>query len=189
MTTKEIGEIRRTFGPGIENIIAGYILGLILLSAGCAGLGAFAWGFFTKDGEVSIWTWLVLPFSVAICVALVILGISYFPWIYSMSSFRVRVGQYGLLVIDSKSLRGIGWEEIVSVQETFVFARPEVLHFPAYYLIPKLESKRFKLQVKRGDPIEYDSNSIGSPNTLARMIKEETDRRGIPWMIVEEHAN
>jgi hypothetical protein len=56
------------------------------------------------------------------------------------------------------------------------------------YLLPKFTSKSFAVTTKQGDPITFDANSIKRHLELAQMIKVETDRRSIPWEIVEEHG-
>jgi hypothetical protein len=36
MTQQELGEVRNEFQPGLENLIAGVIIGLLLMGGGCA---------------------------------------------------------------------------------------------------------------------------------------------------------
>lgn len=38
MTTEQLGEVRQEFKPGLENLVAGMILGLLLIGGGCAAV-------------------------------------------------------------------------------------------------------------------------------------------------------
>ena len=58
----------------------------------------------------------------------------------------------------------------------------------AKYALPKVMSKNYRLEMNGHEPFHFDGNAIKGHVILAEMIKKETDRRDIPWEIVEEHA-
>jgi hypothetical protein len=193
MTTEELGEIKREFKPGLENLVAGIIIGLLLIAAGCATLffpikGVIESGGVWNEKDPKGWPWGAAAFVAAIGAGLVIGGILLIRWIRSLFSFRLRVGQNGFAVSDKKSVRIFGWDDIVSVQETQVYERPPILKGVAKYALPKSLSKSFVVKVKQGDPVAFDGNTIKGHSKLAQMIKEETERRSIPWEIVEEQG-
>ena len=58
----------------------------------------------------------------------------------------------------------------------------------AKYALPKIMSKNYRLEMNGHEPFHFDGNAIKGHVILAEMIKKKTDRRDIPWEIVEEHA-
>ena len=56
MTTQQLGEIRREFKPGLENLIAGIIIGLMLIGGGCALVYLGTHGVIESGGVLPFWT-------------------------------------------------------------------------------------------------------------------------------------
>jgi len=196
MTAEQLGEIKREFKPGLENLVAGIIIGLLMIGGGCALIylptnGVMESGgnlpFWTEKGQKG-WSWGAAGLMVALGLGLVIGGIFLILWIRSLFTFRLCVAQNGFSVSDKKSVRIIGWDDIVSVQETHLYERPPLLKGVAKYALPKMKSKSFVVKVKQGDAIAFDGNTIKGHSRLAEMIKEETEQRSIPWEIVEEQG-
>jgi hypothetical protein len=121
-------------------------------------------------------------------VGLMIAGVFLIRWMRSLFSLRVRIGQNGFSVTEPETTQVVAWEEISSVQETHLYERPPLLKGVAKYALPKMKSKSFIVKIKEGEPFAFDGNTIKGHGKLAQMIKEETDRRTVPWEIVEEHA-
>jgi hypothetical protein len=91
-----------------------------------------------------------------------------------------------LSVTEKNRTQVIAWPDIVSVQETHLYepvARGAVKH-----VLPKVMSQNFTLNIKDREPFRFDVNAIRGHVLLAHMIKKETDKRNIPWQIVEERA-
>lgn len=193
MSTQEIGEIRREFKPGPENLAAGIIIGLILIGAGCAGLFFPARGVIESRGNLPFsadrgWCWLAVGLGWAMGIGAIVGGALLIRWIHSLSSLRVAVGSDGLSVSRRDQADVIAWEDIVSVRETRLYERPPVLKGVARYALPKVMSQSYLIEMDGREPFHFDGDAIKGHVILAEMIKEETDRRGIPWEIVEEHA-
>ncbi len=194
MTVEEIGEIRREFKPGIETIVAGVLMGLLLIGAGCALIYLPANGIAESGGNLPFWkegrgwSWAAAGLMAAIGAGLIAGGLLLLRWMLSLLSFRVRVGEKGIAVFRKKQVRFIGWDDIASVQETHLYQRPPVVKGVAKYALPEVRSKRFVVRMKHGDPFAFDADSIRGPSQLAKMIREETEPRNIPWEIVEKHG-
>src|SRR5437773_1200699 len=103
MTTEQLGEIRKEFKPGLENIIAGTIIGLLMIGGGCAAVyfssnGVIESGgklpFWTKKGQKG-WSWGAPGIFAAIGIGLIIGGFFLIRWLRSLFSFRVIIGQNG----------------------------------------------------------------------------------------------
>lgn len=196
MTAEELGEIKREFKPGRENLVAGIILGLLLIVGGCALTCFSIKGAVESGGNLPVWTekgqkgwsWGAVGINAALGIGLMIGGFALIYWMRSLFSLCVCVGQNGFAVIEKRTTRIIAWEEIESVQETHLYERPPILKGVAKYALPKLMSKIFMVKIKGHEPFGFDANTIQGHAQLAQMIKEETDGRKIAWEIVEEHA-
>jgi hypothetical protein len=196
MTVEPLGEIRREFKPGLDNLIAGIILGLLLIGAGCAAVYFSTKGVLESEGPLPFWTaegqtgwsWGAVGLLSLLGIGLMIGGFFLIRWIRSLFSLRVRIGQNGFAVTDKNTTLIVVWEDILSIQETHLYERPPVLKGVAKYMLPKMMSKSFIVNIKDREPFAFDGNTIKGHSKLAQMIKEETDRRNIPWQTVEEHA-
>ena len=196
MTAEQLGEIRREFKPGLENIVAGIVIGLLLIGGGCAAIVDSTKGVLDSGGTLPFWTekgqrgwsWGAAGLFVLLGIGLMVGGFILIHWVRSLSSIRVRIGQNGFSVIDKGTARVFAWDDIVSVQETHLYERPPILKGVAKYALPKTMSKSFIVKMKQDEPFAFDGNSIKGHSKLAQMIKEETEPRNILWEIVDEHG-
>ncbi len=191
MSAQEIGEIRGEFKPGLENIVAGFIIGLLLIGAGGAGVYFPVNGVIESRGNLPFWVekgwcWGAVGLLMALAIGAIVGGVVLILWMRSLVSLRVRVGSNGLSVTRKDQTRVIAWPDIVSVQETHLYER--VARGVVGRALPRALSKTYTLNVSEGEPFHFDANSLREHVILAGMIKKETDRRGIPWEIVEEYA-
>jgi hypothetical protein len=192
MTDPELGEIRKVFKPGLDNLIAGVIIGVLMLGGGGAVVFFAVKGVIDNGGKLPAWgakgwSWGAVVLVAALGIGLMVGGFFLIGWMRSLFSLRVHVGQKGFRVTEGKTSRVILWSEIVSVQETHLYERPPLLKGVAKYALPKMMSTSFVVQRKVGEGFGFDGNTISEHEELADMIKEETDSRNIPWEIVEEH--
>jgi hypothetical protein len=192
MTIEQLGPIRREFKPGIENVVAGIILGVLMVGGGgglvyLAANGVIEGGgnlpFWTQKGQKG-WSWGAAGLLAVVGIGLFVSGVLVILGARSMLSFRVRIGENGFALVEKKAVRVIAWEDVVSVREIHLYERPPLLKGVAKYALPKTMSKSFVVTIDGGDPFEFDGNMRGHTK-LAKMIKEDTDRRGIPWEIEE----
>ena len=110
MNAQEIGETRREFKPGLENLVAGIIIGLLLIGAGCAGLFVSAKAviesrqsmpFIAEKGDC----WAAVGVFSALGIGAIVVGVFLIRWIRSLSSLRVAVGVDGLSVTPGETRR------------------------------------------------------------------------------------
>lgn len=196
MSSDPIGDIRREFKPGMENLVAGIIIGLLLVGGGCAAVYFPTRGVIDSGGDLPAWTdkgqsgwsWGAAGILAALGIGAILGGVFLIRWIRSLFSFRVRVGRHGLGVADRSGGRVIRWDDIVSVEEVHLSERPPVLKGVAKYALPKVVSKSYVLALRAGEPFGFDGNTVKGHNQLAQLIREETGPRDVPWQIREEHA-
>jgi hypothetical protein len=194
MEAQDLGEIRKEFKPGLENLIAGTVIGLLLFGGGCAAVFFSAKGVVESHGDLPVWAergwcWGAAAIFTALGIGLVVGGFFLIRWMRSLSSLRVRVGRNGFAVTERDVTRVFAWQDILSVQETHLYERPPILKGVAKYALPKMLSKSFLVVANGRQGFGFDGNTIKGHTKLAQLIKAETDRLNIPWEVVEEHAS
>lgn len=193
MTDDQIGEIRKEFKPGLDNLIAGVIIGVLLVAGGCALIYLPLNGVIEAEGHLPWWVdkgwcWGAVALIGALGIGLIVGGVALILWMRSLVSFRVRVGQAGLSIAERKAERFVAWGDIVSIEETHLHERPPILKGVAKYALPKLTSRSYVLNLREGEPFGFDGNTVKGHNNLAEMIRAETDPRNIPWEIKDEQG-
>lgn len=187
----DIGEVHTVFRPGYDNIIAGFVIALLLVSAGIAGIWYFGRQAAKLFGERPMWadkgpgwTCLLVLFSVLVIVGGVFLAF----YVRSLSALRVAVGLHGFRVMDGRETNEFLWHKIAAVEESHLYERPPVLKGPAKYVLPELKSRSFCIEYVDGRVFEFNANSLKGHSQFADIVKESTRSRGILWRIVETHA-
>ena len=96
----EIGKLQREFRPGMENLVAGVIIGLLLIGGGCV-LGAFTIkGIIESRGQLPVWedkgfSWGAACIFAFIVIIMIVGGALLIRWIWSLASLRVYVALGG----------------------------------------------------------------------------------------------
>jgi hypothetical protein len=191
MTIQDIGAVRSEFKPALENTVAGFIIGLLMIGGGCAGICFLVNAVIQSGGNPPLWAekgwcWGAVGILGALAVGLIAGGVFLVRWMRSLFSLRVRVGLNGFSLIRKGETQVIAWSDIVSVEETHLYE--PVASGLAKYALPKVMSESFTLKLKDREPFTFDVNTIRGHLLLAQMIKRETDKRSIPWEIVERHG-
>jgi hypothetical protein len=186
MAPIEIGRVRQEFKPGLENLIAGVIIGLLLIGGSCAITFFAVKAVFENRGHLAFWvdkgpSWGAVLIMSAIAIAMIVGGTFLIRWMRSLWSLHVYLGEKGFAVSQQHHLDLFIWNQISSVTETHVFERPPVLKGPAQLLLPKAKSKRFLVTREDEKQFPFDGNAIRSHEMLATFIKRETDKLGVPW--------
>jgi hypothetical protein len=192
MAPLEIDRVRQEFKPGLENLIAGVIIGLLLIGGACTIIVFAVKGVFENRGRLPFWvdkgpSWGAMIIMSAIAIAMIVGGTFLIRWMRSLWSLHVYLGEKGFAVSQEHNVDLFIWNQIAGVTETYVFERPPILKGPAQLLLPKVKSKRFLVTRKDEKQSVFDGNAIRSHELLAKFIKRQTDPLGIPWSIVEEH--
>lgn len=194
MTMDELGEIKREFKPAFWNVGAGFIIGLLLIGGGCVGIGFAVKGVFENGGHLPLSTsgplrglcWVDVGIMTTAGLGGIVGGYFVIQWMRVMSSLRVRIGQNGFAVVDRKATHVYAWDDIVRVEEVHCYQRSAYTKALPKNITPAMMSKVFNIHVKEGEGFTFGANKIRSHIWLAQMVKRESDRRDVPWTIVEE---
>jgi hypothetical protein len=192
MVPLEIGRVRQEFKPGLENLVAGVIIGLLLIGGGGGIIIVGAKTAFENRAGLPLWadkgpSWGAALLMSAIAIAMIVGGTFLIQWMRSLWSLRVHLGEKGFAVSRQHDVDVFLWNQIESVTETHVFERPPLLKGPAQLLLPKVQSKRYSVKRKDDKEFFFDANAIRSHDMLAGFIKRQTDPLSVPWGVVEEH--
>jgi hypothetical protein len=193
MEAHELGEIKREFKPGLENLVAGVIIGVLLIAGGSAAIFFSAKAVLDSGGNLPVWakndsSWGSSGIFGVLGIGLIVGGMILILWMRSLCSLRVRVGQHGFSVTERNATRVYGWADIRSVEETHLYERPPILKGVAKYALPKMMSKSYLVALNGSQAFGFDGNTIKGHTKLAQLIKAETDRLNVPWEVVEQHA-
>jgi hypothetical protein len=189
----DAADVRRVFAPSRANLIAGLILGGLAILAGIAMVPGL-WQEILADAgappgpadKQRVFKQVQLLIGVAIVIGCEIAGICVIRWSLSRFSYRILVRSDGLEVCDSSSSRRIGWKDIETVNE-FRDVLPPSLRWLVRNPDSWSRTRLFVLRNNTGEPLSFDANTVHDHVTLGTLIKEVTDRGGVPWNVIEEH--
>jgi hypothetical protein len=175
MTVQEIGAVRGEFKPAFEERVAGFIIGLLIIGAWCAELCFVATAVIQSGGRLPLWaekgwSWGAIAISGALAIGLIVGGVFFVRWLSSPFSLRVRVASGGLSVTRKDETQVIAWSDIDSVEEIHLY-KPMVSRGLAKYVLPKVMSESFTLNMTGREPFTFGANTIRGHTFLAQMIK------------------
>jgi hypothetical protein len=191
--TTLLGDCLGSFKPMLGNIIAGFILSLLLIGAGVVGL-TFVWReVYLAGGDLPLHVqkgmgWSTVALGSVLAAGAIVGGIvlaRYSRWLLShgvdvcADGFCYRVGASG---------DNVRWSEVASIRETVLYERPPLLKGAAKLLLPKMKSRSFLVTTKAGKDYSFDGNSVKGINRFAELLRKQADRFTLPWDIVEQHA-
>jgi hypothetical protein len=189
--------LRGDFKAGLENLVAGVIISILLFSGAALLVGFALKGLIESGGSLPLtrqkgdpgWCWLSITlahlFGGGLCVgAYFLLG-----YVRSLVTFRVRVGSVGIAVFENKVWTFFPWDTIVEVNEDRVHEKPPILKGAGKLLMPTLVSKSYLVVAKDIGIFQFDGDKIKGQGKLAKMIKEETDKRNVPWVVEDIHPD
>lgn len=177
-----------TFRPAMANIVAGIIIGLLMIAGGGTILGfsireAIVNGskmeWFADNGQC-----LAAVFGfMAIGLVLAGGGAGLIIWVRGLALFRVVVADRGFFCAKRNDVEIFDWDNIASVQESV-----QQEYFPlkgvAKYAAPMGKSRSFVVRRKDGVEFPFDGNTVKKLSTLAKIIELNVRQRGIPWEVV-----
>jgi hypothetical protein len=182
------------FGPWQANLVAGRILSIVLPLFGLFGSATMV-SRIARDarripaGQPGEW---ILYVSIAVFIAggLIFLywGIHIFRYTSKLASHEVELFENGLRRRFEGYVTILLWSEVVRVVETVSYERPPILTFPTVLLVPEFASRSYGVVAKGGTIVEFDGNHIKLLKRFSRLLREQTNRLGIPWDVHHLHV-
>lgn len=182
-----LGEWERTFRPDPRNLVAGMILGVLLLGLGLYGIGFAIRDLAAHEGAIPLnaekgtsWTGcgLLILFGCALAAG----GAALFFWAWTRWAHSVAVYAEGLQWRHHASRADIvRWEEVVECQEEIINETLPILRvliankFAHYYIIVRNDGAKFRVS----------ANSIRDHDALGAILRERCEAGLIPWSVTE----
>ncbi|WP_074308978.1 hypothetical protein [Singulisphaera sp. GP187] len=125
------------------------------------------------------WSWFGVFLVWLVSIPAIPGGWYLIKWMRTLMSLKVELGGLGLLLTERDGPRTILWDNIEMMEEH------HSIELRNYGLPPRV-NKSFIVISREGEPFSFEENSIKDYLLLARMIQIETERRSIPWTIVND---
>jgi hypothetical protein len=187
---RRLGTPTQTFKPGLANLIAGIIVGLVMMAVSGPALVAFIRMAMQSDPKLSVAeNKLVSAIGFGLGgifgLGLALGGIALIYWVRGMFSFRLYVCPEGFYYTHRGNVHVFRWEEIERVVETIT---QEYLPLKgiAKYAAPPVERRSYVIRRRDGFEFGFGPNSIRKSVTLGNCIRNEVTPRNIRWDIVHE---
>ena len=175
-----IGQPVETFKPSPANAVAGIILGLLFGALGCV-LTFFFVRSAVRDAGVE--SWKDIGYSL-LGLLIVAMGAGLIWVATRLFSLTIYVGPQGFVYAAKSGTWLCRWEEIEHVTET-VEQEHAPLKGPAK-LIPVGTNRYYTVRRKDGEEFTFTRDSVTKLGRLAKIIREQTEKRGVPWDTVAE---
>ena len=184
--TSAIGEPAEAFPSGGATVATGYALAVFFAGG---GLAAWAWMIYKiveAGGNLPPSGPNVFSRNSAVgCVVLGLIGVAIgagaFIYTNRLRARALWVGPRGLCVSDSGGERSIPWESIRRVEEVEVVDKVP-LKGPLG-MIPMRVSSSYHVHHGDDESVRFDKDSVRELARMARLLRDEADRRGIAWTV------
>lgn len=179
------------FRPMRGNIMAGFIISLLLMVAGVASAGfplraASRRNWNLPNFDENHLCWVYVGLAVIFGIGLFLGGWALVFYSSSLLSRRLEIYEAGFCNFNRR-YQSVKWMDIVRVCETIVYARPPVVHFPASLLVPKVVNASYSIFTKSGEQFDYDGNSVFKIKKLGSLLRSKAEIYGWTWNLVEHH--
>jgi hypothetical protein len=191
--TVVLGERLELFKPRMTNIAAWWIVSLGLIAGGLFLLGYIPRVVYLAGGQLPAdakqgWSWIAVIVGSFAAIMAVIGGALLLQIARWLLAHEVEVCENGFRYREGKSCDEVGWSTIAAIRETVLYERPPLLKWPAKLLLPKLASTSYTVTTQDGREFGFSGDSINRIKRLGKCLRDQAERTGIPWEIVEEHA-
>jgi hypothetical protein len=184
-----LGTPLETFRAGLENLVAGIIMGVFLIVGGIVGLFFLCREVVQHRGPIPLWvdkqfSWGSVAFFGAMALGVIIGGVVLIVWVRRLFSLRVCLCPGGIYTVQRGVCQVFPWEQIMLIHEKVVQE-----HFPlaglAKYAAPMGKSRSYVLYRTGGVQLALDGNSVRKIGRLGKLLREEAGKRNITWQVVE----
>jgi hypothetical protein len=184
----ELGKPLETFQPAMENLIAGYILMVLVFIGGALGLFFLIRHVIEVKGDMDFWQargkhdlpWFLWGLLVLACFGAFLGSFGFWIYVESIRSQRIVLCEEGLCFFMGKISQPVRWDQITCIQE---LVKRE--HFPlkgvAKYAVPMGKDRSYVVCRKDCYKASVDADEIRRIGRFGKILKEQAALRGIPW--------
>lgn len=175
---QELGGRTEVFRPSAANLIAGMIIGMLLIAGGLALAGGSLYLLLSPKGS----DWQTTILGIGMGTVLMTSGVLFIYLMKRMFSYCLVVCAEGFIRQVGKRTDCCRWDDIASVVEE-VKSDHLPLKGAAKYAVPLGKSRSYTIHRKDGTEFLFTADTIKRLGRFATMVREATDHRGIPWLV------
>ena len=187
---ERLGKCERTFKPTTGNIVAGFIISVLLVLGGLAIMG-----FPLRDANRAGWnlpfyadknlSWVTLVLACVMGALIAAGGIALALFARFLLSHRLDVCANGLRYFTRGAAVEILWSDVSLVRETVTYERLPLLKGPAKRLLPKVASNSYTVIVNGSKEYRFTGNTVEGIKLLGLILKRYAGQHSVPWESVE----
>jgi hypothetical protein len=168
------------------NVVAGYVLAILVTSAGTVLLATLIRTMWSANFQLPWdadrgWSWMAIIFG--FLLEFLLLLTAGMTWYYAtLLLFReITIQESGLTICDSYGVREIAWRDIRLITIVDLSELIPILHYPFNLILPRWHSKKYEIWVN-GDvePFTVDKTTVGDLPRFVNALCDGCQRFGIP---------
>jgi hypothetical protein len=172
----DVGRPLHEFRPGMENVIAGSILALLLVAVGFSVLLWIGWSVAHTEGQIPFFVekgicWALIAFFGAVAIGAAIGGLLLLRFATGLASQQIWVCSNGLCFVPRGRFDVARWDEIESVQEV-VFQEYFPLKGIAKHALPFGKSRTYLVRRQDGREFAVNGKTSGGSAGLGRFWRK-----------------
>ena len=175
---ESLGPLVETFQPGRARLVFAATFGLALFGVGARAAVRYAAGWSDTSGATNpeVERWGVAAIGAA--AAAVAVGLLVYVW--SIASTRLLLFETGLAEVRGGRMNVFRWADVTEAREGVTTVRlVKGLGPPG----PAASSSVVTLHRRDGGVLWFDADKVRGADRLARLLRSECERRGIPWRV------
>jgi hypothetical protein len=190
---ESLGSPTGQYRPGLANLVAGIIIGCLLIGGGVAILFITIRDFARSGGRIPLAaeqgiSWVAVGIASLFVIGLLFGGFSLIRWVRSTSMLRVYVCPDGFYYVCRTKTVAFPWDRISSVRETILHERLPLATGIAKHAMPMNTSRSFLVRRIGGEEFGFDGNTLQGHERLGEILRDEARKRDIRWEVVEQRA-
>jgi hypothetical protein len=190
---ESLGSPTGQYRPGGANLVAGIIIGCLLIGGGCAILFVTIRDLIRSGGHIPLAaeqgiSWVAVGIASLFVIGLLFGGLSLIRWVRSTSMLRVYVCPGGFYYRCRTKTVAFPWDQISSVRETILHERLPLAQGLAKHAMPVMMSRGFVVRRIGGEEFGFDGNTLQGHERLGEILRDEARKRDICWEVVEKRA-
>ncbi len=176
------------FRPATANLMAGIILGTVLLVLGAAVLAYGVYLGVETKLRMPLAAWQGMSWLVWIAMIWLSAGLAggggYFVYrARQLLGSRLIVAAHGLSWVGSAKAEPVAWQEIWKLEEV-VLEESAPSNTVLRFLLPKSKSRQLVVHTKDGRRLTFSANSIREIDLLRAILERVSTDLRIPWTVV-----
>jgi hypothetical protein len=190
---ESLGSPTGRYRPGVANLVAGIIIGCLLIGGGSALLFVTIRDFVRSGGHIPLAaeqgiSWVAVGIASVFVIGLLLGGFLLIRWARSTAALCVYVCPGGFYYQCRTKTVAFPWDRISSVRETILHEHLPLARGVAKHAMPMTTSRVLLVRRIGGEEFGFDGNTLQGHERLGEILRDEARKRDIRWEVVEQRA-